>query len=629
MRVLVTDATGQVGHRVVTRLLADQHTVSGLVTGEVPGNADDLTYTAWPRADKALAGLLAGIDCVIIPDLAGSWPDGVSLDRLTALIGAAAQNGVKRVVVVGSTRVYRKGGMSTATALEGSPQVARDATDDPLTRAALGLEAALREFGNDIDCVAIRVPEVISPENEAAQAMVRSIIEKAASEVLPEVYQPVDADNLAETLIVAARAPRAVGHAINVAGPLAAAHDDVVREVRRLAAILQEFQPSEVFKRPDYAPAPLAWATDRSRSLLPKVPAKLVWTNLAEVTQQVIHQWRDSGRLAPKEFAMSPAKKAIEYRETPLKGRVAVVTGATDGIGRATALMLAQMGAKVICTGRNKVAGKELIAQMRADKRMVAGRFIAADLTIQAQVHALADKVIEIAPKIDILINNAGAAYGARTETVDGVEATLALNAVAPFLLTQLLSEQLKAADAARVVNVSSDAHRRGLQGLQDLQSTQDYEPMMAYATSKLAGVLLSRALAEQLKNAESTVSIHMVHPGDVRTDIETKNGLNAGVPDDLGPQAKQRMNTIREARRMQLISPEEAAAYVVNVAMSPEFAGKNGLYVSKAEVDQVYNTGSVSQTAWQVWAQCAELAGIEDANGNDAALPAEAPETA
>lgn len=610
MRALVTDATGTIGRRVVQRLLADQHEVLGLTTGDADAS-NGVDVQGWPKTDKAVVARLAGVDCVMIPDLAGSWPDGVSLDRLTALIAAAAGAGVRRVVIVSSTGVYRKGGMSTGTALERSPLVARDATDDPLARAALGLEGALRDVGDRIDCVALRVPQVFAPESAAAQDMVRDILETGVSAALPEVLQPVDADELAESIVVAARAPRAVGHAINIAGPLAIGHDDIIRETRRMAAMLQEYQPSEVFHRPEYAAATAAWSTDRSSKLLPKIPAKLVWTNLAEITQQVIHQWRDSGRLPPMEFAMSPAKAAIENREKPLKGKVAVVTGATDGIGRAVAVMLSRLGAKVIATGRNTDAGKALMAEMKGDKRLTAGRFFAADLTVQDELRALATKIAKAAPKLDILINNAGAAYGERTETPDGVETTLALNALAPFLMTQLLSVPLKAADNARIVNVSSDAHRNGLQGLQDLQSTQDYAPMSAYARSKLVGVLHTRVLAQQLSN--TTVSAHLVHPGDVRTDIETKNGLNAGVPDDLGPQAKQRMNTIREARRMQLISPEEAAAYVVNVAMSPEFDGKNGLYVSKAEVDQVHNTGTVTDMAWQVWNQCAALTGIAE----------------
>ncbi len=255
--------------------------------------------------------------------------------------------------------------------------------------------------------------------------------------------------------------------------------------------------------------------------------------------------------------------------------RTALVTGATGGIGRATAGELAARGFRVLLVARDRARGEDAVREVRAraaaSGRGGAAEVLYADLARQAEVRALAAEVRGRAPRLDVLVNNAGALFDTRHVTADGVEATLALNHVAYFLLTAELLDSLRAAGAAtgdaRVVVVASDAHEvvRSL-ALDDLQLTHNWSAMRAYAQSKLANVMFAYALARRL--AGTGVVANALHPGVIASGFGVQSGGILGSLFRLG--------------RPFMTSPEKGARTSVFLASDPTIAGATGGYYKK-----------------------------------------------
>ena len=198
----------------------------------------------------------------------------------------------------------------------------------------------------------------------------------------------------------------------------------------------------------------------------------------------------------------------------PLAGRTVLVTGGTAGIGKATALGLATMGARVGITGRDRVRSEAAAREIRA----VGGQVdvFVGDLSVQSEVRRLANEVLQRFSRIDVLINNVGGYWNTRHQTADGLERTFALNHLAPFLLTHLLLDRLKLSAPARVVTVSSNAQAQGRIDFDDLQGVRAYSGARAYSQSKLANVLFSYELARRLHG--TSVTANALHPGVVST---------------------------------------------------------------------------------------------------------------
>ena len=203
-------------------------------------------------------------------------------------------------------------------------------------------------------------------------------------------------------------------------------------------------------------------------------------------------------------------------------GKICLVTGATSGIGKATACGLAQMGATVILVSRNEVKGQQIAEDIRVKTGSKTIDLMHADLSSQKQIWALVEHFNSKYEKLDVLINNVGAMFPHRHESDDGIEMTLAVNHVGPFLLTNLLLDKLHAAGQARVINVNSDAHEKGRIVFNDLQMRRCYPRggigMRAYANAKLANLLTTYALARRLQG--SGVTVNALHPGYVATNI-------------------------------------------------------------------------------------------------------------
>jgi NAD(P)-dependent dehydrogenase (short-subunit alcohol dehydrogenase family) len=206
----------------------------------------------------------------------------------------------------------------------------------------------------------------------------------------------------------------------------------------------------------------------------------------------------------------------------PLHGKVCLVTGATSGIGLVTAGALARQGAITILVARNAGRGAAVVERIRQATGNLQVEMLLADLSAQADIRRLAREFQSRYPRLDVLVNNAGALFSRRALSADGIEMTWALNHLAYVLLTALLLETLRASAPARIVNVSSDAHRRARLDFDDLQGQQRYGGWQAYARSKLANVLFTYELARRL--AGTGVTANAVHPGFVATNFGRQN---------------------------------------------------------------------------------------------------------
>ncbi|GAA2094216.1 SDR family oxidoreductase [Microlunatus panaciterrae] len=281
--------------------------------------------------------------------------------------------------------------------------------------------------------------------------------------------------------------------------------------------------------------------------------------------------------------------------EQLMTGRTVLVTGGTSGIGRATAAGLASMGAQVVITGRDQSRADAVAVDLRIATGNTLVAALAADLSSQREVRALAARVLELCPRLHVLVNNVGGFWAHRHETADGLERTFALNHLAPFLLTNLLRDRLVESAPARVVTVSSGAHSMGRIAFDDLQSVRRYSAQRAYNASKLANVLFSYELARRL--AGTGVTANALHPGVVAT----RFGIEDPAP--WGP-------LLPFARRL-LKSPERGAETSIFLASSPEVAGVTGRYFVNCRVKKSSAASYDEVLAARLWRVSAELVGL------------------
>lgn len=293
--------------------------------------------------------------------------------------------------------------------------------------------------------------------------------------------------------------------------------------------------------------------------------------------------------------------------DVPMRGKVCVVTGASSGIGRATALGLSALGATVVLVCRDPERGEAAREQVAAAGATSGGqaRLELADLSVQRDVRELAKRLHQRLGRLDVLVNNAGALFGQRRESHDGIELTLALNHLASFLLTNLVLDLLRASAPSRVVNVASAAHSGARLDLDDLQMRRGYRAQRAYANSKLANVLFTYELARRL--AGTGVSVNCVHPGTVRSGF----GREGSAVLRLG---------LRLAAPF-LPRPEAGADTVIWLASSPEVNGITGKYFHKRQARPSSAASYDEATAKRLWDESAALC-----RGGSWRFPLEAP---
>ena len=248
-------------------------------------------------------------------------------------------------------------------------------------------------------------------------------------------------------------------------------------------------------------------------------------------------------------------------------GKTVVITGGTSGIGLVAAETLARMGARIVLVARERSRAEPTLARLAVANPKVPHAVHYADLSRLSEMKRVAAEIAASEPRIDVLINNAGAVFSRRQVTADGLEMTFATNHMAYFVLTTMLLERLKAAPGARVVSTSSDAHKTGRLDFDDLQSERNYLGFRVYGTSKLCNILFTRALARRLEG--TGVTANCLHPGFVATRFGDNN------------QGLLRLG-IGLAKRIVAITPERGARTIVYLASSDEVAGKSGGYYYK-----------------------------------------------
>jgi NAD(P)-dependent dehydrogenase (short-subunit alcohol dehydrogenase family) len=254
---------------------------------------------------------------------------------------------------------------------------------------------------------------------------------------------------------------------------------------------------------------------------------------------------------------------------TSMQGKTCMVTGANSGIGKATALGLAQMGANVVMVARDRARGEAAQNEVKAKSGNGSVELLVADLSSQQSIRQLVKNFKQRYKQLHVLINNAGVFMLTRRETVDGLEMTFAVNYLAPFLLTDLLLDVLKASVPARIVNVSSEAHENGYIKMDDLQAKKHYRPFRAYGQSKLALVMFTYELACRLQG--TGVTANCLHPGFVATNIG-----QSGVWPVARPVARFVLSFLG-------ISPEEGAKTSIYLATSPDVEGVTSKYFVKS----------------------------------------------
>jgi retinol dehydrogenase 14 len=275
-------------------------------------------------------------------------------------------------------------------------------------------------------------------------------------------------------------------------------------------------------------------------------------------------------------------------------GKVALVTGGTSGIGKATAMALAAMGADVVVVGRDRERGEKAAAEIRAQ---TGGKvdLALADLSSQAGVRELAEGFRSRYDRLDVLVNNAGLVQSTRTETADGLETTFATNHLAPFLLTNLLLDLLKKSAPSRVVTVSSEAERWGNIDFDDLQSKKKYRGFPVYGMTKLANIMFTYELAERLEGTGVTATC--MHPGAVNTRFGTNNS---------GP-----MTILFRAFKPFMRTPEQGADTVIWLASSPDVEGLSGRYYADRKPLEPKKIANDPAARRRLWEESERLTGL------------------
>ena len=280
-----------------------------------------------------------------------------------------------------------------------------------------------------------------------------------------------------------------------------------------------------------------------------------------------------------------------------MKGKVVVITGATSGIGQVAAERLAERGARIVLVARDRARGEATLARLRARAPGLGHSIHYADLSRLSEMKRVASEIAALEPRIDVLINNAGAIFNSRQITEDGLELTFATNHMAYFVLTHGLRERLVASAPARVINTASNAHRGSRLDFNDLQSARGYGGLKVYGRSKLCNILYTRELARRL--AGTGVIANCLHPGFVATRIgDQSGGLQAYV--------------IRLAKVF-AISPEKGAETVVYLATSDDVANVTGGYFFQCRPATPSRKAQDDTAAGQLWRESARLAALED----------------
>ena len=279
-----------------------------------------------------------------------------------------------------------------------------------------------------------------------------------------------------------------------------------------------------------------------------------------------------------------------------MNDKICLITGANAGIGQQTALQLAQMGATVVMVARDPQRGEAARAAIAAATGNTRVDLLQADFASPPSIRAMAAAFAARYDRLDVLVNNAGVYLTGREETADGLERTFAVNHLGYFMTTLLLWDALLAAESARIVNLSSDAHRQAKLNFDDLQNQGKYAGFRAYAQSKLANVLFTYELDR--RRGDAPVTVNAVHPGFVASNFGRNNRGIVGL-------AMTRLVPLFAK------SVAEGAATSVYLASSPEVAGVSGQYFANCRAVKSAPQSYDRAAAERLWAISEELTGL------------------
>jgi retinol dehydrogenase-14 len=280
----------------------------------------------------------------------------------------------------------------------------------------------------------------------------------------------------------------------------------------------------------------------------------------------------------------------------PMTGKTVLITGGTGGIGRAAAIGLASLGARVGITGHDRArADATAAAIVRASGNPAVDVFVA-DMSSQAEVRRLAAEVLAAYPRLDVLLNNVGGFWAHRHATADGLEHTFALNHLAPFLLTSLLLDRLIASAPARIVTVSSGAQSMGRIDFDDLMGAHKYSGQAAYNQSKLANVMFTYELARRLEGTGVTATV--LHPGMTSTAFGAEDMARGWGP------------VIAVVRRF-MKTPEQGADTPIYLASSPDVGGLTGRFFADRRPKESHSASYDTAITARLWQVSADLVGL------------------
>lgn len=282
-----------------------------------------------------------------------------------------------------------------------------------------------------------------------------------------------------------------------------------------------------------------------------------------------------------------------------MKNKICLITGATSGIGKATALMLAELGATLILLSRNEKKGEKICNQIREAKHNSNVRFYKVDISSMKEVRNVSEKIKSDYNHIDVLINNAGARFDNYFKNDEGIELTFATNHLGHFLLTLSLLDMLRKSEQGRIISISSVAHARGTEDFDDITTPINYDRRLAYGRSKLANIYFTYELSRRLK--DNNLTANAVDPGGVATNFSRNNGMFAW--------AKHYLSYILQRK---LITPQKAAETIVYLASSKDVSNITGKYFfEKKEINSSpasYNRDA----ALKLWQLSLKLTGVE-----------------
>lgn len=280
------------------------------------------------------------------------------------------------------------------------------------------------------------------------------------------------------------------------------------------------------------------------------------------------------------------------------QNKLCLITGATSGIGRASAFELAKKGYDLILLGRNEVKGKKIVKKISKYKKIKV-KFFKCDISSLNEVKILAEKIRSEYVKLDVLINNAGARFDTLKKSSDGIELTFATNHLGHFFLTYLLFDLIKKSESARIINVSSSSHSGKQMVVEDLINPKSYNRKIAYGNSKLANILFTYELSRRLNNYK--INVNALNPGGVASGFAINNGFAAWLK-----------HVVYHLIKRKLISPKKGCQTIVYLAASPQVEEVTGKYFYLNKEIKSSTESYDEVLAVKLWKLSEDLCGIK-----------------